>query len=278
MRNQHGDAFARTGLAAARGKDEKPPTFVVTRWTPFEASVVPIPADVNAGFGKSAGVDPEPEPQQKTQPRKSSFWSNAKWNKSRRRPSSKSCAATPSPPWPSNTPSTSARTTPPISSAMAARSKPSRILIEKIQTKHTDTSAISLGLTPKEIKRYSLGRALAAAITGDWRDAGFERECSESVAKLMGRSPEGFFLPPEAFKRDFNVGTASEAGNLVATDLRADLFVDVLRNNLVMGQLGARVLTGLSGNIDLPRKSTASTIGTVTEIGCAPKPRRPPPR
>ena len=69
--------------------------------------------------------------------------------------------------------------------------------------------------------------------------------------------------------RDFNVGTASEAGNLVATDLRGDLFVDVLRNNLVMGQLGARILTGLSANIDLPRKSAGATIGSVTEIGSA---------
>ena len=67
MRELHGDTFARSGLAAARGKNEKPPTFVVTRWTPFEASVVPIPADVNAGFGKSAGVDSGPEQQQKAE-------------------------------------------------------------------------------------------------------------------------------------------------------------------------------------------------------------------
>ena len=142
-------------------------------------------------------------------------------------------------------------------------------LIEKIQTKHTDTSAIALGLAPKEVKRYSLGRALTAAVLGDWREAGFERECSEATAKIMGRAPEGFYLPPEVFKRDFNVGTGSEAGNLVATDLRGDLFTDVLRNNLVMGQLGARVLSGLTGNVDLPRKITASTIGTLSEIGSA---------
>ena len=127
----------------------------------------------------------------------------------------------------------------------------------------TDTSAIALGLTPKEVKRYSLGRALVASITGNWSEAGFERECSNAMAKQQGREAEGFLLPPDVFRRDFNVGTASEAGNLVATDLRGDLFVDVLRNNLVMGQLGARILTGLSSNIDLPRKSAGATIGTV---------------
>jgi HK97 family phage major capsid protein len=128
---------------------------------------------------------------------------------------------------------------------------------------------MNIGMSKKEVKRYSLGRAIAAAVTGDWRDAGLERECSEAVAKIMGRSPEGFYVPPEAFSRDFNVGTGSESGNLVATDLRSDLYVDVLRNNLVMAGLGARVLSGLSGNVDMPRKATASAIGTVTEIGSA---------
>ena len=35
MREQHGEAFFRAGQAAARAKDDKPPTFVVTSWTPF---------------------------------------------------------------------------------------------------------------------------------------------------------------------------------------------------------------------------------------------------
>ena len=143
------------------------------------------------------------------------------------------------------------------------------LIIEKIQSKHTDTSAIHVGLTPKEIRKYSFGKALAAAVTGDWREAGFERECSEAVSKILGRSAEGFYIPPDAFHRDFNVGTGSEAGNLVPTDLRSDLYVDALRNNLVMVQLGARILTGLSANVDMPRKSVVSTIGSATEIGSA---------
>jgi HK97 family phage major capsid protein len=270
MRNQHGESFARSGLAAARGKNDTPPTFVVTRWTPFEASVVPIPADVNAGFGKSAGVDPEPQAPAAPTPKiiimeqrqMSEIIKTPAEIEIERRDAIAAIAEQ------------YKQYLGPNDAADAIRNGRSveafkDLIIEKIQSKHTDTSAIHLGLTPKEIKRYSLGKALTAAITGDWRDAGFERECSEGVAKMMGRSPEGFYLPPEAFGRDFNVGTASEAGNLVATDLRNDQFVDVLRNSLVMGQLGARVLTGLSGNIDLPRKSTASTIGSVTEIGSA---------
>ncbi len=271
MRELHGDTFARSGLAAARGKNEKPPTFVVTRWTPFEASVVPIPADVNAGFGKSAGVDSGPEPQQKADTPRIIVLEHKKMEHEQKTPAEleivrRDAIATLAEQY--------AKYLGPNDAAEFIRNGRSAeafkdFLIEKIQNRHTDTSAIALGLTPKEVKRYSLGRALQAAMTGDWREAGFERECSEGVAKMMGKSAEGFYLPPEAMTRDFNVGTASEAGNLVATDLRGDLFVDVLRNNLVMGQLGARILTGLSSNIDLPRKSAGATIGSATEIGSA---------
>jgi HK97 family phage major capsid protein len=71
------------------------------------------------------------------------------------------------------------------------------------------------------------------------------------------------------FRRDFNVGTSTEAGNLVPTDLRGDLYVDALRAAMVMGRLGITVLPGLTGNIDIPRKSTASTLTMLTEIGSA---------
>jgi len=143
------------------------------------------------------------------------------------------------------------------------------VILQKMQTQHTDTSAMDLGLSKKEIQRYSLGRALVASMTGDWAKAGFERECSQALEKLWGRSPEGFFLPYEAMKRDFNVGTVTEAGNLVPTELRGDLFIDALRNNLVVGRLGATVLAGLTGNVDIPRKATPTTVGRLTEIGSA---------
>ena len=269
MRSAHGENFTRerTGVRSA---NEDKPTFLVTKWTPFEASIVPVPADPTVGIGRSAGVEPEPAPKLVApeppiiilEQRKMEQLKTPAEMEIERRDAIAVIAEQ------------YKQYLGPNDAADAIRNGRSveafkDLIIEKIQSKHTDTSAIHIGLTPKEIKRYSLGKALTAAILGDWRDAGFERECSEATAKKMGRSPEGFYLPPEAFSRDFNVGTAAEAGNLVATDLRNDLFVDVLRNSLVMGQLGARVLTGLSGNIDLPRKSTASTIGSVTEIGSA---------
>jgi HK97 family phage major capsid protein len=142
-------------------------------------------------------------------------------------------------------------------------------IMSKMETRHTDTSAAHIGMTKTEARRYSLGRALRAAVLGDWSDAGLEREASEAVAKIMGRAPEGFYIPLDIYRRDFNVGTSTEAGNLVATDLRGDLYVDALRNAMVMAGLGVRILPGLTSNIDIPRKSVASTLGMLTEIGSA---------
>lgn len=143
-------------------------------------------------------------------------------------------------------------------------------VMTRMESKHTDTREQHIGMSPKDVQRYSFGRAILAAMTGDWRQAGFERECSEAVAKMVGRSAEGFYVPFEAFqKRDFNVGTTSEAGNLVATDLRTDLYVDALRAAMVMAGLGVRFLPGLAGNVDVPRKATPGSLGMLTEIGSA---------
>ena len=142
-------------------------------------------------------------------------------------------------------------------------------IMQKMEAAHTDTRALEIGMTPKEVQRYSMGRALVAAITGDWSKAGLERECSEALAKMTGRSPEGFYLPFDTFRRDFNVGTSTEAGNLVATDLRGDLYVDALRNSLVLGKMGVRIIAGLTGNIDMPRKSSPTSLSRLTEIGSA---------
>ena len=142
-------------------------------------------------------------------------------------------------------------------------------IMTRMQAQSDANPGILVGMTQGESKRYSLGRAIQAAITGNWEKAGLELEASRAVEKIFGRTPEGFYIPADVFRRDFNVGTATEAGNLVATDLRTDLYVDALRAKLVASTLGMRILSGLTSSIAIPRKSTASTLGTLTEIGSA---------
>lgn len=269
MLKEHGADFYRAGQAAARAKGSEPPVFVVTRWQPFEASVVPVPADVTVGIGRSAGVeqilekpDPEPPPLIIVEKPKMDTPKTPAELEIERRDGIQTLAEQ------------YAKWIEPKDGPDAVRNGRTveqfkDFIIGKMESRHTDTSALHIGMNQGEIKRYSFGRALVASITGDWSKAGLELECSRAVEKIMGRVPEGFFIPFDVFRRDFNVGTATEAGNLVATSLRTDLYVDALRNAMVMGGLGVRFLTGLSGNVDLPRKATAGTLGMLTEIGSA---------
>lgn len=147
-------------------------------------------------------------------------------------------------------------------------------IFSRMESRATNTSEAHIGMAPREVERYSFGRAIVASILGDWSKAGLEREASQAAARAWGRTAEGFFVPGEVWgrgmhRRDFNVGTASEAGNLVATELRGDLFVDALRERLVFSPLGVKFLTGLQGNVDIPRKSTPGGLGMLTEIGSA---------
>ena len=53
--------------------------------------------------------------------------------------------------------------------------------------------------------------------------------------------------------------SASSGGELVGTDLMGNLYIDALRAALVVRQLGATILTGLTSNVDIPKLNTTAT-------------------
>lgn len=148
------------------------------------------------------------------------------------------------------------------------------MVIERMSTKHADVSAAHIGMDKKDIKRYSIANAVRSMISGDWKGATLEREAAEACSQRFGSNVQftgrNLVLPYDVMtQRDFTAGTAAEAGNLIATDLRGDLFTDVLRNQLVMGQLGATILYGLTGNVDIPRKTSPTSLGWLAEVAAA---------
>lgn len=113
--------------------------------------------------------------------------------------------------------------------------------------------------------KFSLTRAVAGAagLAIDW---GFEREVQPELAKRAGRKAEGIFVPTEIFEtRVQTVGTNVDGGYLVATDNRADLYISALVNSSVVRSLGARVLSGLTGFVDIPKETGSPVIGWVAE-------------
>jgi len=118
-----------------------------------------------------------------------------------------------------------------------------------------------LGVTDKEKKTYSLMRAINALATGDWSKAGFEREVSLAIQDASKKESRGLYVPHEViFERQLEKKTPSKGGVLVDTDLRIDQFVDVLRNKALIGRLGARVLSGLQGDLAIPRKTSGTNF------------------
>ena len=141
--------------------------------------------------------------------------------------------------------------------------------IEALSSRAKPTADI--GLTEREARRFSMVRAIAAlAATGAEsrkarEAAAFEIECSQAVADKIGREARGVFVPNEVQQRDLVVGTPTAGGHLVSTDLLVSSFIDLLRNRMSVMRAGAQMLTGLQGNIALPRMTGAATAYWVTE-------------
>lgn len=128
-------------------------------------------------------------------------------------------------------------------------------------------NAADIGMSEKEVKSYSIVRAIHAAASGNWKLAGLEREASLAVAERAGKEAQGFYVPYDIQRRDLTVGTATAGGHTVATNLLAQSFIDLLRNKMVTQSLGAQTLSGLVGNIAIPRQTSGATAYWVAESG-----------
>ena len=123
----------------------------------------------------------------------------------------------------------------------------------------------------RDAAQYSITAGIRAALTGDWtsREAGLVREMSQEVERsgLNKTTARSFFVPFSALRATYVTSGATTGGNLVATDLMADEFIEALRNNSIMLGLGVRTMTGLVGNVAIPRRaSVASTYYLGSEV------------
>ncbi len=249
--------------------------FVATSWTPTEVSAVAIPADQTVGFGRSLS-ESEPEPA--------------------------ASAAISTPPVPEMENATPDMEVVRAEAVEAERSRIAEVtslcnkhgmedlgrqlvesgrsinearaaVLEKLNIKEepVNMKAAEIGLTEKESRSFSFLRAinyLANPTDRAAREAAaFEIEASEAAADKLGRASRGITIPVDVMRRDLNVGTATAGGNLVETELDSANFIDLLRNASALDQAGATVLTGLSGNVNIPRQSGAATAYWVAESG-----------
>lgn len=243
-------------------------TYRVTDWEPFEVSLVSVPADATVGVGRSAEPLEAPEapaaiaaapaaPAPQTQPQGKAIMTVEVVEQRNHAAEISKIGATA-----------------PGGAELALSAIQRGITVEEFQREliaHMSTKPLptaDIGLTAKEVKSFSvlnIARYLADPSAANERAMGFERECSAAVAKIMGREARGVFVPSEIQRRDLVVGTPTAGGNLVATELKASSFIEMLRNAMVLDQLGVTMLTDLRGNIAIPKQTGGATIYWVAE-------------
>ncbi len=146
---------------------------------------------------------------------------------------------------------------------------------------------VNIGMTPGEQKRFQFLRLIRAkAFGGDqprfMEEASFEfAVCAAAAEQAVkeNRKPRGLVIPndvllysdPDA-TRDWRavravrellqqrVLTQAVAGaSVIAEDLLAGSFIDLLRNRMILSALGATMLPGLDGDVAIPRLTGGGT-------------------
>ena len=155
------------------------------------------------------------------------------------------------------------------------------------------TTVPTIGMSKKEIKQYSIVKAVRDWVNGGSASAvsGLEKDASKATADALKKSPEGFFIPhdiaesnlaesqdlgTEAIKslahaiKTLNQTTFSQGGALVGTELLTGSIIELLRNKPLLSQMGAMTLTGLVGNVAIPRITGGATAYWMNEQGAIP--------
>ena len=119
-------------------------------------------------------------------------------------------------------------------------------------------------------QRVSLLRVLQSAMEGRSL-TGAEAEFAAEAERRTGRKAQGVFVPASLFNETRAASTTATAPELIGTDHRADMFIGPFRNALLARKLGVRVLSGLRGNLSIPKYGTGLSVGWVAENAAVPE-------
>jgi HK97 family phage major capsid protein len=138
-----------------------------------------------------------------------------------------------------------------------------------------DAGAAELGLSEREVKRYSFLRVAQYLADPNPRTAdaaGFELEVAREAQKKHSRSANGVLIPWEVLGANRAAetpgqvaGTFGDGGALVGTNRLDAQFIDLIRNRSAFLNSGLTMLSGLEGNVEIPKKLGSSTYYFVGE-------------
>lgn len=263
-------------------KEGERPTYRVMNWKPMEGSIVSIPADPTVGVGRAY------QPMEGTMPNTNPTGAAPEGTQTRGLP--------PAAPVVTDEERADAFETAVneistlasehnegplarsfITAEVQAGRTPSIAAFRGIMRANlpADTPLVNtdVGMNESEIRSFSVVRAMSAMASGDWGDAGLEREAISAAEDMRAAQHGGMMLPTDLMRswgdfaidgvnyRDHRDAVADQVraamatsgnGNVLTTAHLAQRFIDNLRNNSAFLQAGATMLTGLSDNVEIP--------------------------
>lgn len=260
------------------GEKDGIPVVRAMSWMPYEASFVPVPADPGVGVGRAADETQTEQPDKPAQKRSISMS-----EKTERKLTGENVVeiyrlarAFGMEPGAADEHVKSDKSVEEFREMTLKKAEADRVEAERklAEGKKPDRPARrEMGdpaaevFTPKEQaaigKRFSMMnvfRHLDAIRTGAKAtvDIGYEREVSDELAKRSGKPAQGFYIPHSAavsMRADPLLKTGN-GSNFVATTLLVGQLIDALRTKMVLQAAGATTLSGLVGDIAIPKGGT----------------------
>ena len=162
---------------------------------------------------------------------------------------------------------------PPPSTAPAAAAGPAAPQVESVPLPRRTRAPVRY----RDLSRdYSVIRAVAAA-AGMRRHDGLEREVGDELRRRTGRDYEGLPVPLDALSSPIRTRevttttpTAGPGSRIVPEDYRPQDYIPLLRDALVTRRLGVRTLSGLVGDVGIPKAKSGVSGGWAAEGAALP--------
>lgn len=154
--------------------------------------------------------------------------------------------------------------------------------LEAFGARKLDHTEAHIGMTQEEVSDYSVTRAIQSCMNS--KSGKIEKDCPEfdynqEAEKRYGKRSSSFWIPTdvtvgkkggdvEKGRRDMQVNIFGQGGAFVPTLLEPTP-IELLRNKMVLAQLGIRVMGGLTGNVAIPRQTGAATAYSLSEVAQA---------
>ena len=262
------------GAYRIEGERDGIPVVRATRWMPYEASFEPVPADTTVGVNRAdkttASETEKPAPQAQ---KRSSKMSEMKIDAEGVVEVYRLARAFSIEPGAADDHIKSGKDVESFRVMALAKAESDKVQSERKAAElaankpdaPTQARAIQTVTDPvmdKQIeKRFSVLRVvrhLDAIMRGErsTQDVGFEREISDELAKRSGKPAQGFYIPhnaPVMSGRADPFLKGSNGSAFVATNLLTGSFIDALRSRMVLAAAGVTTLSGLVGDVAIPK-------------------------